>query len=655
MSINYRSVGAGAASLIVVAGAAAAWGQTRPAPEVWTEVGGQAARQMAAAKGLPVRTHGARGEVSEIDRFVNGHPLYKTTLSNVIAADTISSDNVWLGGVAGMNLRGNGVRVAIWDSGSVRSTHREWAGRVALKNAAAPASDHATHVAGTIIAAGIRPAVKGHAYAASLDSYDWNDVKAEMLAATVPGSWIFAGNHSWGFSTGWEGVISGRRVWLGDTTVSLVEDYRFGFYDSSARDFDDVCVQRPFFLPVVAAGNDRNDAPPPAGTPFWVIRGGRLSEPWFPIPLADGGDTGFDTISGHAVGKNVLTVGAVNDIVGGWAAPAGVVPASFSSYGPTDDGRIKPDVVANGVGLESCGSLSDADYYTNSGTSMSSPSATGALAQLWQYCQDVRYTPSAATMKALIIGTADEAGVAAGPDYRMGWGLINTQRAATALRDAFAVPARTSIYEGFINRGEPVQRFRLIPTDGPIRVTMVYPDRPGLVFPPALDRSTRQLVNDLDIVVAARSSFFGATSLIYPWVLNPALPAVAAVRGNNDLDNVERIDFSRIVATSYTLSVAIDGVFTDYPGGGAGLQPYSIVVTGARLERLPGGIAPPVGSGQNPGVGLAGDLDGDGEIAFADLLEYLNLYNASDPQADLDLDGEVTPGDLAVMLTAING
>ena len=90
-------------------------------------------------------------------------------------------------------------------------------------------------------------------------------------------------------------------------------------------------------------------------------------------------DGPWDCISYHKIAKNVLTVGAVNDIGNGYENPSDVSISSFSSYGPADDGRIKPDIVANGVGLLSSFGTGDQDYGTYSGTSMSAPSVTGSL------------------------------------------------------------------------------------------------------------------------------------------------------------------------------------------------------------------------------------------------------------------------------------
>ena len=62
----------------------------------------------------------------------------------------------------------------------------------------------------------------------------------------------------------------------------------------------------------------------------------------------DGGTDGYDCIGNRGVAKNILTVGAVKDIPAGYSTPADVIIEDYSGWGPTDDGRIKPDIVANG-------------------------------------------------------------------------------------------------------------------------------------------------------------------------------------------------------------------------------------------------------------------------------------------------------------------
>jgi len=77
--------------------------------------------------------------------------------------------------------------------------------------------------------------------------------------------------------------------------------------------------------------------------------------------------------------KNILTVGAVNPLPYGPANSQDIAIADFSSWGPTDDGRVKPDIVGDGVNVLSCGSSSPTNYITLSGTSMSAPNVTGSL------------------------------------------------------------------------------------------------------------------------------------------------------------------------------------------------------------------------------------------------------------------------------------
>jgi subtilisin family serine protease len=116
--------------------------------------------------------------------------------------------------------------------------------------------------------------------------------------------------------------------------------------------------------------------------------------------------------------------------------------SSFSSWGPTDDGRIKPDLVANGVGLLSSVASNDFSYSSYSGTSMSSPSTAGSLGLLIQHYRathagaDMR----SAALKGLALHTADECGGNPGPDYSFGWGLLNAKRAAEQISLDETVP-----------------------------------------------------------------------------------------------------------------------------------------------------------------------------------------------------------------------
>ena len=114
----------------------------------------------------------------------------------------------------------------------------------------------------------------------------------------------------------------------------------------------------------------------------------------------------------------------------------------YSSWGPTDDGRIKPDLVANGYSLYSSYSSGTASYAYSSGTSMAAPNATGTaqlLLSLYTSMKPGEYM-RASTLKGLLIHTADDLGTA-GPDYKFGWGLVNAKAAADLICTAATNPA----------------------------------------------------------------------------------------------------------------------------------------------------------------------------------------------------------------------
>ena len=138
------------------------------------------ALKRAAAKKLPPTKHFADGTRIELQYFDNGRPIYYVT-DNLNAARTVSTDKLWPTGNLDLFLDGTGETLGIWDGGSVRDSHQEFTGRV-TKVDAANLSDHSTHVAGTMIAAGVDPAAQGMAFAAHLRSRDWNNDTGEMAA-----------------------------------------------------------------------------------------------------------------------------------------------------------------------------------------------------------------------------------------------------------------------------------------------------------------------------------------------------------------------------------------------------------------------------------------------------------------------------------------
>lgn len=325
---------------------------------------------------------------------------------------------------------------------------------------------------------------------------------------------------------------------------------------------------------VKSAGNDRIDyGPSRSNTKHCHWYNGRL---YWSFDSAnhssDGGVTGYDTIAGgSANAKNIITVGAVYDISGGYTSAVGVNLASFSGAGPTDDGRIKPDIVANGISLYSSTAGSNSEYGNYSGTSMSSPNVSGSLGLLTQHAENLfgsGYQFRSATVKGLVLHTADEAGLLTGPDYLHGWGLMNTKSAAQLMTADANVGGPGHIREVQLDNGETETMEIYSDGLGALKVTIAWTDPPGT--PPALavDPPTLMLVNDLDLRIADQSS-----ATFRPWVLDPANPADAATTGDNFRDNIEQVVIAAPTQGLYTISVTHKRTLKD-----SAAQSFSVII-----------------------------------------------------------------------------
>ena len=528
-----------------------------------------AALLWAAQNGIgPLRVERRDGTIIELMYVRDGRPVYYIT-GNSDAADTVSTDEIQVGGSSGLDLDGTGVLLHVWDAGHVRTTHQEVSGRVASKDGGGIAS-HSTHVGCTMIATGLNAQAHGMANNATLDSYNWSSDEAEMAAAAAVGALV--SNHSYGIAAGW--TWSGSDwYWYGDVAVSAIEDPVFGLYGSAARNWDRIAFDAPFYLIVQSAGNERDDSGPTSGTFHWHWDGVSVSWEWSDDSHpADGGATGYDTMTIKTNAKNILSVGAVRDITGGYAGPGSVVLATFSSWGPTDDGRIKPDIVANGLSLYSCNSGSDTDYTRMGGTSMSAPNAAGSLGLLIQHYRathglaDMR----SATLKGLVIHTADEAGAATGPDYSYGWGLLNSQSAAEHIEHDVANPE--TIQELTIAQGQTIEQVVAYNGSGPFKATICWTDPPGTPAPYVVDPPDRKLINDLDLRV------IGPAGTALPWILDPANPAGPATTGDNDRDNMESVLIGVPASGDYTVRITHKGTLANAP------QDFSLILTGTGLN-----------------------------------------------------------------------
>ncbi|MCW5943823.1 MAG: S8 family serine peptidase [Fimbriimonadaceae bacterium] len=533
----------------------------------------RALRERALAAGWHKALEGSRfedpltGRVIEMVRYDRTGPVFFTT-DNRAAARTTGTDLLWVGESSGFALSGGGVSLAMWDAGAVRASHREFGGRVVVREGAT-LSIHATHVAGTLVAQGLDPAAIGMAPGAALGSYDWNNDVSEMALEASKG--LLLSNHSYGIVAGWRSS-AGNWYWHGDESVSTDEDYKFGFYDGLAAAWDGLAYEAPFYLVVKSAGNDRGESPGLQPAQHQVWHNGQWSES-ATIRQKDGGDTGYDTVASYALAKNSLTVGAVADVTT-YTGPSSVKVLDFSGRGPTDDGRIKPDVVANGEALWSTESLSDSAYRSMSGTSMAAPNAAGTIAlvlQQWLVRHSGR-TPRSATLKALAIQTALEVGDAPGPDYSSGWGLLNGPGMAAAV--AKDGPLRPTVFEEALDQGQTWAFGFYGDGTEAIRATLVWTDRPGTVTGPRLNAPDRKLVNDLDLRVVSPSG------IALPWVLDPKRPADPATKGDNSRDNVEQVVVPAGTPGVFRVLVSHKGELV------GGRQAFSLVLEGQPEWRL---------------------------------------------------------------------
>jgi len=528
---------------------------------------------------IPVRQTLPDGTIIEMQYLENGKPFYYMT-NNLGAAQTTRADDLWDGGSLGLNVTGSGYdKLGLWDEGGVLLTHQELNGRVTQVDVPNTIlSPHSTHVAGTLIATGIKGDAKGMAYESNLDAYDWEYDETEMALAASDGMEV--SNHSYGIGAGWLRTYNGSEgcydiFWYGDVAVSTTEDYNFGYYSSQSAEWDEIAYDATYYLIVKSAGNDRFDdfvAGCTGDQHYYWWHGGWVLSSASRDP--DGGANGYDCIPIKGAAKNILTIGAVEE-VSDYSEPSDVVMSDFSGWGPVDDGRIKPDLVGKGVLVYSTHSLSNIAYGTGSGTSMSSPNVAGTLALLQQHYQNTHSSVSmwSATLKGLAIHTADEAGPNDGPDYMFGWGLLNAKAAAKLITND--ANGKFSIDEQVLNDGNTYST--TFDSDGikPIKVTICWTDPPGTPFSsdvPSdyLNNRAIMLVNDLDLVLKKDVDTF------YPWKLDPVNPSFAATNSDkNFVDNVEQVYIASPDAGTYTIKVSHAGSLPIIGG-----QAFSIIVSG---------------------------------------------------------------------------
>jgi hypothetical protein len=556
------------------------------------------ADSVATVMGFPIRFKTKDGGLCELQYFENGCPIYYSS-NNAVAAATISTNKIWSGSGGIHNLTGFGILLGIWDEGMVRTTHDEFGGRVLPgPGESGNTAKHSTHVAGTMIAFGQVANARGMADMASLYSYDWNNDLGEMENANPH---MQISNHSYGTTCGWFWNEEGEYwQWYGKVTLNENEDYEFGYYSDLSHELDDfVYMLNPYHLPIISAGNDRgeimtemNNHPyDPNTDEHWYFD--EFADDWMPIIKfrPPDGNSGFDCIPGGlATAKNVLTVGNVFDIPNGYSNPGSVILFPSSSCGPTDDGRIKPDLVANGFDLYSTIDNSDNSYDVMTGTSMAAPSVSGSIALILEHYENLfpeREAMLASTIKALLIHTTDHAGDNNndGPNYIYGWGLMNTKKAVNVLdlESEQGNGGHMGVYQ--LTNSTNVELSIQSTGTEPLIVTICWTDPPAEPPSlPSLDPTDIRLINDLDLKLENTQYAY-----YFPYVLDPANPSAPASTGDNDRDNVEKIIIPPTTSQLYTATITHEGTIAN------DAQTFSIIVSGGNITEAEIPEPPPSG------------------------------------------------------------
>ena len=442
-------------------------------------------------------------------------PLVAINAENraIVGADTLQ--------IVPYNLDGGGVDVLVYDGGRAYN-HNDLDSHMTYGDSA-PLSEHATHVSCTVCGNGtVTYNNRGMAPAANLLSMGNEDDGSGVFLYTNPGD--IQNDFDYAKNT-WAPSADLLNASIGTNTA------RNGFPCSYEGNY--------------GATSQLLDS----------IVGGSLGDT-FIMAWANGNERGYETC-GTTYNTTAPPACAKNPIQSGATDEADNM-SSFSSWGPTDDGRVKPVICAPGVNVLSCNSTNS--YTTMNGTSMASPTTAGIIALMLEqyrttYATAGEFLPSSA--KALLIHTAVDLGNT-GPDYQFGYGRIDGVGAVDT------IISRDLREETLSAQGE-VHDYQITVSGGTseLKASLAWDDPAGTLM------AIKKLVNDLDLELIAPDM-----TVHYPWILNPDIPAATATTGVDDLNNQEQVIVSSPAAGSWTIRVKAS-ILANFP------QDYSIVFPGA--------------------------------------------------------------------------
>ena len=524
-------------------------------------------------------------EVQWIERHVP-HVLHNNV---AVHMSYMNVRSVWPGGSLSLDLTGGGQVVAVadtgLDTGNYSTLHKDFSGRVIHAYALGRADNwsdpdgHGTHVAGSVLGSGTRSPsdpIRGPAYGAGLIFQSILDSAGGLDGIPEDLDELF----SQAYATQ-DGGTAGARIhsdsW-GDDWFSATT------YNTDARAVDDFVFKHPDMLILFASGNESRDSDKNG-----VIDEGSVCAPSTAKNcLTVGASESYRTSGGYSTstwGENWPYFFSAEPIKSDYVSrPAqdnrqGI--AAFSSRGPCEDGRIKPDIVAPGTDILSTRSslapdenfwgTHNAYYGYMGGTSMSTPLTAGAaaVARQWLVTKRGLSSPDGATLKALLLAGANslypgQYGEGSTreipnkyPNNVEGWGQVDLGRSIGNVDGIVVKDAQV------IAHGES-QTFVITGRAGmPISFVMAYADAP------ASTSASKALVNDLDLTVRTPAGV-----ILHPNTLS----------GADDLNNVEGVRLSGASSGTYLATVTAKRIATpmatSLTGGRLNATRYSLVVNG---------------------------------------------------------------------------
>jgi hypothetical protein len=511
-------------------------------------------------------------------------PTPRMKLQDEIATKIVAGDDGNAGTLASVHqlgFTGAGVTVSVadsgLDSGDTNSMHPDIAGRItalfhygALEDAADEHS-HGTHCAGIIAGNGTTGETDENGFLYGLGVAPGANLIGQRLFDAAGGyTYTNASFEKLTRDAKLAGADIGSNSWGDDTQ---------GRYDLSAMEFD--ALVRDSVNDAFATGD----------------------QPYILEFSAGNAGPGGQTIGSPAVAKNVIATGAAQnsrpDLLIYGDGPDAM--ADFSSRGPCEDGRIKPDVTAPGTWIASLRSIYaddnnawgeiSANYMYQGGTSQAGPHVSGAAAVFVQYWRQTHTnaTPSPAMVKAALINSAtdmDETAIGSTgvdedgepidvgfpqdanpiPNMDEGWGRVDLPNLIGATKnyqfvDQSVLLTNDQVFE---------QRILIGSADEPLKITLAYTDVPGSpVTVPAL-------VNDLDLEVLAPDGH------VYHGNQFNAGESIADAPDFDAINNVEAVHLAAPVAGEYVVRIRARNVPMDARRDSAAVdQDFALVVSGS--------------------------------------------------------------------------